>query len=342
MPVQIHFLELPLLFTGVPSAVQDWLRQAGVPTSPFRMGTSISRSIEKESGRFVLYDSRSVASRGDAEAARSVGLRTIDLAPLLKPAGASGGTGEAAARQRPDRAKFLRNLKDAVEEGGGLWMRIGDFPFPHQSAVCSGTGVLSAESTRLADLFARMPEPLSPDPAALFPAHSVLPRAKPSRDGRRSPSRDDADEFLTSWVRMRYRSGLPIALDPNLSPEMQPERLRRAGLGGDAFPLMWQTGFDEFSRWWQFRNGISVRLDARGSTYRIGCDGDFGGFEPVVELWRGNYVASIPFPEEGLTVRKDGIVFQQQSHKHPAGFSSRWAEDWQGAAHLHRPELQSA
>ena len=47
---------------------------------------------------------------------------------------------------------------------------------------------------------------------------------------------------------------------------------------------------------------------------------------PVLEIWRGRHVAGIPLRSESIAVRKEGLVFQQQPTRHPAGFTAGWPD----------------
>ena len=103
-------------------------------------------------------------------------------------------------------------------------------------------------------------------------------------------------------------------------------------MGGDApfdtrrFPLLWQTNFEEFANWWQRRAAIDFRARCRGSVVQIECGDDFGDCTPMLELWRGQHVASFPLRSGTNTVREDGLVFAQEHRRHPAGFAPIWTE----------------
>ncbi len=133
---------LPLVLHEVPAALRRALGQEGIPARVYRPGPA--------QGRFLLFDSR-----------RSPTLRvgpgqvTIDVAALrelhredpfeaLEDLRADrfqwhiGGLAlhEEIARvdKRILRRTILDGLRDLVEKHGGVWLRVGAFPFPYRSA----------------------------------------------------------------------------------------------------------------------------------------------------------------------------------------------------------------
>ena len=90
--------------------------------------------------------------------------------------------------------------------------------------------------------------------------------------------------------------------------------------------LTWQPSYDEFVRWWEIREKISVRVRKQEACYHIQADSEWLNFRPALEIWRGNYVASIPMERGGVTVREDGLVFRQQDERHSAGLAALWIE----------------
>ena len=279
-------LDLPLMLTGVPAAVQNWLRLAGVPIAPFRLG-------RPGSARIVLYDSRIVASRCDAEAARTTGLQTIDIFPLLnggsRPRFALSGLLRGRAPAESSRVRFFLQLKNAIERAGGVWARLADYPFPWQSAACSGDGRFLPEFATLGSLF---PEPPGSEAA------------------------DAGTDVTLGWIRDRYVRGLPFALsDSDGLPD----------LPAVDTPLLWRTSFAEFARWWRIRGRLTLQLRSEQETYEFACQGACDGFRPMLELWQGDHVALLPLPRDPARPRRSGLAFQYEPRRLPAGLASQSA-----------------
>ncbi|HEY2249588.1 MAG TPA: hypothetical protein VGH74_00960, partial [Planctomycetaceae bacterium] len=156
--------DLPLMLAGVPRPVTELLREAGIPAEAlpdvplFAAGT----------GRFVLYDPKNSRSAARARRAAAHGLKPIDLRALM--AGPGNGmpgdfdelslehetdwrlAGECAAARN-----FLEQLKTAVESHGGAWVRLADYPFPYQSAICVGVEHVSDDLADFAQVARALP-----------------------------------------------------------------------------------------------------------------------------------------------------------------------------------------
>jgi hypothetical protein len=67
---------------------------------------------------------------------------------------------------------FLERLKTGVETRGGVWVRLADYPFPFQSAICLGVEHLSEELADFAEIAATLPG---------MATHFVSSRLRPDR-----------------------------------------------------------------------------------------------------------------------------------------------------------------
>lgn len=122
------------MLADLPRGVERLLRDAGVPAAPLpRESTRASGA-----GRFVLFDSSRRGSVTQWNVARAQGLTGIDLRALcarcdelesVAPIPHGHGWTEAAGI-------LLERLKGTLEQLGGIWARLADFPFPFQSALC--------------------------------------------------------------------------------------------------------------------------------------------------------------------------------------------------------------
>lgn len=135
MPPRDYLPQLPLMLAAIPRTVGELLRDAGLPATPL---PEVPLGVNTV-GRFVLFDSRSAQSQARARRAAGQGLELIDLGGFFRQRGAVS----FSLQRKPDapenaqtRTHFLHWLKKQLEERGGVWLRISDFPFPFQSALC--------------------------------------------------------------------------------------------------------------------------------------------------------------------------------------------------------------
>ena len=150
--------ELPLLLAGVSPAIEARLRLAGVPVKRFRMSEFIAKDTQSSAGRYVIYDSKNSAARAEAKTAKFYGLTTIDIADLLMTTENTNQNRNSPVTPNWVGSKFFTRLKKRIEKLGGLWIRVADYPFPFQSAVCRGEIPDDGRLGRWAEGLARLPE----------------------------------------------------------------------------------------------------------------------------------------------------------------------------------------
>ena len=315
--LRVH--ELPLLASGLPEALESWLRLAGVPVSPFGSRYLRAHPGEEASARLLLFDSRVQDACADARSAHERGLRVLDTAAIWEVGAIPQG---GSRNQRTNRSRLLERLKSDIERSGGIWMRLADYPFPYQSAVCYGTESAGKTVSRFAGAFEPVPTRFAETApvACRRVSDSTYLVDRTSEEGAATQENPTGDDIET-WVRRRCTQGLPFVVHdaaPSIEGDV-PFDTRR-------FPLLWQTTFEEFANWWQRRAEIAFRARCRGNVFQIECDDELGDCSPMLELWRGQHVASFPLRCGTMTVREDGLVFAQEHHRHPAGFAPLWAE----------------
>jgi hypothetical protein len=295
MTTPAAILELPMYLAGVSDQVADWLSQAGIPVVRLDEESSLSpASIQSSSGqehkaaiRCLLFDSRDPWSRQVVRGYSSPGCCQIDIAAWVnKIQNPLTLFKKNQIPAPPARLDFLERLKRAIESEGGLWARVADFPFPYQGVVC-----LDEDRTG-ADL------PLDVESSG--------------------PHALDA-------IQERYIAGLPSTIsisDLSGLADLPPV----TGLESRGLPLLWRTKPEEFAAWWQERIQIEFKLWQSPTHYHVECRNVDTSFCPVLEIWRGSHLASVPLRSETLVIRKEGLVFQQQPARHPAGFTAGWPD----------------
>ena len=135
---------LPLVLADVPPLLRRVLRQEGVPT--------VQRRDASVGGRFVLFDSRIRSCPSLAGGQTPIDVDEIRRRLGFDPwadhdAGQScrsfwqvgpyeAGEETAATDYGALRRAAMRQLRQLLEQAGGLWARIAPFPFGYRSAFC--------------------------------------------------------------------------------------------------------------------------------------------------------------------------------------------------------------
>lgn len=316
-PRRVH--ELPLLSMGLPQVLSDWLHLAGVPVVPADSPQARMISGGNSAAQLLLYDSRNQETSRELQRLQGRGVRAVDTSTVWER-GPAVSTNVRSVQQI--RSRVLELLKVKIEQAGGLWLRLADYPFPFQSAACCGTEGACTSLSRLAAAFESLP---------VYFAETIQAACRPFATSNYFVDRPSKSATLTgdttsstdieSWVRRRYAQGLPMAI---FSDESAIEG--NAPFDSQRLPLLWRTTFEQFATWWQQRAAISFRAHCRGNVIHLDCDDLFGNFPPMLELWRGNHLASFRLQQGQMTVRADGLVFQQEHNRHPVGFAPIWAE----------------
>jgi|GEM_PF-3388382 hypothetical protein len=299
-----HTTYLPLLISGLPVFAIQWLRIAGIPAVPFQTST-LSRQGSTAAGQILVFDARNASGRLDSRMARECGAEIINVADLLPRAEIRPQHGESVPdeqqviRLQTHRAAFFDELKLRIESAGGFWLRLADYPFPFQSALCRCQNP-EQDLQRFAEQFAI------------------------SSDGINSQSRSETDEKSVPSMRESHACGRPIFISDTQPQSQSADSAQPRPLPADEFPLMWQTTGEQFLKWCHLRSQLTLTAWKTETTYRIQCSGDIAGFRPTIGLWLGNHVASLPLAENTMTVREEGILFVQEHRRHAAGFAAGW------------------
>lgn len=302
---------LPLLLAEIPPHVSQLLQVAGVPTRnllQYELGSLNGLTESERAGcAVVLFDSRGSGSRRLAEAAREAGIKTVNVAAILsgwpvRPAARMVGRGRYLERLLNSR--LLLRLKFAVEQAGGMWLRVGDYPYPYRSVLCTGN-----ETVCDAVL-----------PAALLEADAKEPAAPTARE-----------QNYQAWLLRRYRSGLPVCTgwkEPGSLEGLEGECSSGSGLPrlpGDSTkcPLLWVASSSSYQAWREIRRQLKISVSLHEGSWDIRCRGWSVEAMPSLELWRGNHVASFPLRWPVQRVQESDLIFVRDEERHPAGIAAR-------------------
>ena len=233
-----HTTYLPLLISGLPVFAIQWLRIAGIPAVPFQTST-LSRQGSTAAGQILIFDARNASGRLDSRMARECGAEVINVADLLPRAeilpqhGGGVPDEQQAIRLRTHRAAFFDELKLRIESAGGFWLRLADYPFPFQSALCRCQNP-AQDLQRFSEQFAIGSDDIT----------------------SRNPSKTDKNSV--ALMRESHACGRPFFISNTQPPSQSVDSARPRPLHADESPLMWQTTGEQFLKWCQLRSQLRV------------------------------------------------------------------------------------
>lgn len=291
-----------MLTLGLPSRVTAWLLDAGLPIAPLDTA-AVRRGIapvEKQRS-LVLYDSRNASARIDAEAAQSLGYEIIDAARLLTGRFPSDDPEQTAAHTADPHRRFFDAFRPSIEQAGGMWARIADFPHPYRWAICE------EQRPTVEDL----EQPSQNGFDVLYSAFAEL-QASNGAAGRLS---------ATDWLRSCATSGRPVRVSGEAVAT-----LRRVENSLRRLPLGWMTTVSEFADWWRFRRSLSLKVVRQGRTSEITLAlpphlTASKAYVPALEIWRGRHWAIVPLSLGTTKLVDDQLPFQLNAERNFAGFT---------------------
>ena len=158
-----HLPQLPLMLAGVPRLIVSLLRAVGLPTIEFPKVSLAAAGLTQ----YVLFDSHSPSATARVRGVENQGVTAIDLRQLAKsvPEGLTIWTDPSSAVPDDERfdaaAQLLDALKLALEAAGGLWLRLGELPYPYRAVACLGVDVGASELNPAIEFAMRQSLPLT-------------------------------------------------------------------------------------------------------------------------------------------------------------------------------------
>jgi hypothetical protein len=282
----------PILLAGIRPGLKTLLQQCGIPVADYASAICYQGTAVLGKRSVVLYHSQIPVSRHEARAASTNGCTTIDVSSLVSKPDSNESELRIPinSKNNPETAELIHRLKTSVEAHNGLWVRIGDYPFPYQ-------GVQFVEDdTRLASVNRFL---------------SIMKNSTQGSSQELSVALEPqfADSLSQESSSQIYSRGLPM-----FSSALEQRDTE--------YPLLWKTSLQEFQQWWELRNQMSLQVSRDNSQYIIESTQKQGGFQPKLEIWRDEHVASLPLFAGKTFVREEGLVFQHDPKKHPGGIAA--------------------
>ncbi|MCA9016133.1 MAG: hypothetical protein KDA77_12445, partial [Planctomycetaceae bacterium] len=207
---------------------------------------------------------------------------------------------------------FVIQLKERVQQTGGAWIRLGDYPYPYQGVICYGESALGKDFRE----FSNVVSPLS------VPLEMLHLKAEYDWQGK-------ADSHSQRTLRVelisRYRQGLPVSLPSVPSREELNRLFQKIHLDRKQMPLVWVTSLETFFRWWNLRRQLSVSISRIPSGWETIISGNIQGFHPGLQIWKGRHSATVSLALGVNEIRDETIAFATNPERHPGGFTAHWA-----------------
>jgi hypothetical protein len=107
-------------------------------------------------------------------------------------------------------------------------------------------------------------------------------------------------------------------------------------------PPLWRPAPAELLAWRRVRAKLRLEIARTSSAWHIVAAGDFGGFRPALELWRGGHVASFELLPGETALPVTGLVYQQYCERASEPVPAGRSDDSQMTPNAGRIKPQSA
>ncbi len=207
---------------------------------------------------------------------------------------------------------FVVQLKERVQQSGGTWIRLADYPYPYQGVICYGESALGKEFREFSNVMSPLPVPLE----------MLHLKAEYDWQGK---SDNHTQRKLRVELVSRYRQGLPVSLPSIPSREELDLLFQKINLDRKQTPLVWVTSLETFFRWWNLRRQLSVSISHIDSGWETIISGNILGFHPGLQIWKGRHSATVSLAPGVNEIRDETIAFAANPERHPGGFTAHWA-----------------
>tara|TARA_R110002111_G_scaffold177322_1_gene243444 strand:+ start:87206 stop:88216 length:1011 start_codon:yes stop_codon:yes gene_type:complete len=316
MSVSRHLPEYPILLAGVAAPVVKGLREMGLPVTELQDDLAQLSGYQLSRWNLLLVGSRKFFNEQDLQTLSHCKIPVIDLSEFSSESATGRTKNELGKKSRTGieqfNSQFVIQLKERLQQTGGAWMRVGDYPYPYQGVICYGESALGSEFREFSNVMSPLPVPLE------------LLHLKSEYDWQQNSDTEAQRKFRVELVS-RYRQGLPVSLPSVPSREELNLLFQNINLDRKQIPLVWVTSLEMFFRWWNLRRQLAVSISRISSGWETIISGNFQGFWPSLQIWKGQHSATVSLPQGVNEIRDESVVFVSNPERHPGGFTAHWA-----------------
>jgi hypothetical protein len=203
MSVSRHLPEYPILLAGVAAPVVKGLREMGLPVTELQDDLAQLSGYQLSRWNLLLIGSRKTFNEQDLQTLSHCKIPVIDLSEFSSESATGRTKSELGKKSRTGieqfNSQFVIQLKERLQQTGGAWMRVGDYPYPYQGVICYGESALGNEFREVSNVTSPLPVPLE------------LLYLKSEQDWHQK-SDAETQRKLRVEIVSRYRQGLPVSL----------------------------------------------------------------------------------------------------------------------------------
>tara|TARA_R110002095_G_scaffold167186_2_gene145020 strand:+ start:3410 stop:4420 length:1011 start_codon:yes stop_codon:yes gene_type:complete len=316
MSVSRHLPEYPILLAGVAAPVVKGLREMGLPVTELQDDLAQLSGYQLSRWNLLLVGSQKIFNEQDLQTLSHCKIPVIDLSEFSGESGSGRTKSELGKKSSAGieqfNSQFVIQLKERLQQTGGAWMRVGDYPYPYQGVICYGESALGNEFREFSNVMSPLPVPLE------------LLHLKSESNWQQNTD-TEAQRKLRVELVSRYRQGLPVSLPSVPSREELHLLIQNINLDRKQIPLVWVTSLEMFFRWWNLRRQLAVSISRNSSGWETIISGNFQGFWPSLQIWKGQHSATVSLPQGVNEIRDESVAFVSNPERHPGGFTAHWA-----------------
>ncbi|MFK7776930.1 MAG: hypothetical protein QM501_02250 [Gimesia sp.] len=316
MSVSRHLPEYPILLAGVAAPVVKGLRELGLPVTELHEDLAQLSGYQLSRWNLLLVGSQKTFNEQDLQTLSHCKIPVIDLSEFTSESARGRVNHELGTDSETDceqfTSTFVTQLKDRLHQTGGAWIRVGDYPYPYQGVICFGESALGKDFREFSDVMSPLSIPLE---LLHLKSESVW------------QEKQDKETQLKLRVELvsRYRQGLPVSLPSVSSREKLDELFKNIKLDRKQIPLVWVTSLETFFHWWNLRRQLAVSISRTSTGWETIISGNFEGFWPSLQIWKGQHSATVSLPQGVNEIRDESIAFVSNQERHAGGFTAHWA-----------------
>ncbi|MCA9020770.1 MAG: hypothetical protein KDA74_11540, partial [Planctomycetaceae bacterium] len=161
MSVSRHLPDYPILLAGVSTPVVKGLREMGLPV--IELQDDLAQLLGYQSSRWnlLLVGSQKSFNEQELQTLSHCRIPIIDLAEFNNKNGMGRTLPELAKKANSGveqfNSQFVVQLKTRIQQSGGAWIRLSDFPYPYQGVICFDESALGKDFREFSNVMSPLP-----------------------------------------------------------------------------------------------------------------------------------------------------------------------------------------